>query len=242
MNTIDILTTQNVTIQYALAPARDRIFSFIIDVLMMGITLLLMSLLLASVFDGQAQRYAQFIFSSIFFFFYSLGSEILMNGQSIGKRLIGLKIVKVTGTDPTLSDYLIRWAFRFIDIWFSLGSIATIMVSSGKRNQRLGDLLANTTVIKLNPWANVSLNEILAIHSIETYKPTYPQVKQFTEKEMLFIKNALERFRQFNNQAHREALAELSEKIGKRLGVSALPYDRLEFLKVVINDYVVLSR
>lgn len=242
METIDIVTTQNVTIQYALASVRDRILSFFIDIIVLGVCVLLLILLFSSTIPGDGYEYAQYLIIFPFFIFYSLAQEIILDGQSIGKRLMNLKIVKLTGKEPTMSDYLIRWAFRFIDIWFSLGSIAVMLISSTNRQQRLGDLLANTAVIKLNPWATVNLNEILSIHSIATYQPKYPEVKKYTEADMLFVKQALERLRNFNNMAHREAIIHLADKMASQLGLPEPPKNKMEFLKTLLNDYVVLSR
>ena len=241
MQTIDIITTQNVTIQYALASVRDRILSFFIDMVVLGVCLLLIGLLL-SIVVSEMYEYVVYFLMIPLFLFYSLAQELLLNGQSIGKRLMSLKVVKLTGTEPTMSDYFIRWAFRFIDIWFSLGSIAVMLISSTDRQQRLGDLLANTAVIKLNPWANINLNDILAIHSMDTYQPKYPAVKNYSESDMLFVKQTLDRFKNFNNKAHREALELLADRMAQQLDVKILPAGKAEFLKILLNDYVVLSR
>lgn len=242
MQTIDIITTQNVTIQYALASVRDRMLSFFVDLVVLGVSLMLLLLVFTTLISSDGYRYFQYLIIFPFFLFYSLTQEILLNGQSIGKRLMGLKIVKLTGKEPTMSDYLIRWAFRFIDIWFSLGSIAIMLISSTDRQQRLGDLLANTAVIKLNPWSTVNLNEILSIHSMDTYTPKYPEVKKYSEQDMLFVKQALDRFKNFNNAAHREAITSLADKMAGQLSLPELPVNKAEFLKTLLNDYVVLSR
>jgi uncharacterized RDD family membrane protein YckC len=241
MQTIDIITTQNVTIQYALASVRDRILSFFVDAIVLGVCLMLMTLAFSSIL-GAGYDYAVYLLIVPFFTFYSLGQEIILNGQTIGKRLMSLKIVKVNGKEPTLSDYLIRWAFRFIDIWFSFGSIAVMLISSTDRQQRLGDLLANTAVIKLNPWSNVNLNEILSIHSIDTYKPTYPEVKKYSEQDMLLVKQTLDRIKSFDNAAHREALVMLADRMADQLGLASTPADKPLFLKTLLNDYVVIEQ
>ena len=242
METIDINTTQNVTIQYALAPVRDRILAFIIDLVVLAGSILILLFIIMIVFPNSLKGYAAYFVIIPLFIFYSLGSEIILNGQSIGKRILGIKIVKITGKEPTPYDFIVRWAFRFIDIWCSLGSIAIMLISSSERNQRLGDLLANTTVIKLNPWTSIRLNEVLSIKTLDSYKPVYPDVKRFSEEDMLFIKQTVERSGKHNNAAHREALDLLAEKMAGELGLTAVPSNKIEFLKTVVNDFVVLSR
>ncbi|MEO6168560.1 MAG: RDD family protein [Chitinophagales bacterium] len=242
MQTIDIITTQNVTIQYALASVRDRLLSFFVDLIVLSVSVMLLVLIFTTLIASDSLEYVMYLLIIPFVLFYSLAQELLLNGQSVGKRLIGLKIVKLTGKEPTMTDYLIRWAFRFIDIWFSLGSIAVMLISSTDRQQRLGDLLANTAVIKLNPWATVNLQEILSIHSTDTYKPTYPAVKKYSEQEMLLVKQVLDRFKSFNNKAHQEAITLLADKMAIQLKLPELPGNKAIFLKTLLNDYVVLSR
>lgn len=242
MQTIDIITTQNVTIQYALATVRDRLLSFFIDVLVLFLSVMLLIFLFTTVINTGDFDYVLYLLIFPFLLFYSLAQEMWLNGQSIGKRMTGLKIVKLNGKEATASDYLIRWAFRFIDIWFSLGSVGVMMISSTERHQRLGDLLAGTAIIKLTPWSAVSLKEVLSMHATATYQPTYTAVKNFTEQDMLLVKQALDRLKFYNNAAHHDAIRMLAEKFSDQLALAERPEDSTLFLKTVLNDYIVLSR
>lgn len=242
MQTIDIITTQNVTIQYALATVRDRLLSFFIDVLVLFLSVMILVFLFTTVINTGDFDYVLYLLIFPFLLFYSLAQEMWLNGQSIGKRMLGLKIVKLSGKEPTAGDYLIRWAFRFIDIWFSLGSVAVMLISSTERHQRLGDLLAGTAVIKLTPWSALSLKEVLSMHATATYQPTYTAVINFTEQDMLLVKQALDRLKFYNNAAHHEAIRMLAEKFSDQLALAERPEDNTLFLKTLLNDYIVLSR
>ncbi len=66
-------------------------------------------------------------------------------GATPGKMLTGLKVLKIDGQAAGLREAVIRTASRVIDYFFLIGVI--IMVTSSK-NQRLGDLLAETMVVK----------------------------------------------------------------------------------------------
>ena len=139
-------------------------------------------------------------------------------------------------------DYLIRWTFRMVDIYLSLGSVATLLISSTDKSQRLGDMLANTTVVRIRPRYAVQLKNILSMQNAGTYTPRYPEVKQMTEKDMLFVKSTLDRLKNYPNAAHREAADELAKVLSEHLGITSV-YDRSDvFLKTLINDYIVLTR
>lgn len=149
MRTLEIRTAQNVTIEYTLADVKERGLALLVDILVMLIIMLVLSIIYGTLFGPYLSEYKEYFSILPVLFFYSLVSEIRGNGTSIGKRVLGIKVVKVNGTEARISDYLIRWAFRVIDIYFSLGVLGTVMVNSTTRSQRLGDILANTTVIKV---------------------------------------------------------------------------------------------
>jgi len=92
------------------------------------------------------------------------------------------------------------------------------------------------------PKMNLKLNDVLAIRSQDSYKPTYIQAKQLDEVDVLLIKTTLERYRQFKNLAHQEAIQMLSDKVRTLLGVAPVAQTDLQFLQTVLNDYVVLTR
>jgi len=149
MRTIEVNTTQNVTIEYELAPARDRIIAFLVDFIIIIALLLLVGFIMVSVSWYGMEEYLYFLVLFPIFFFYSLVSEIAMNGQSLGKKLMGLRIISTEGKEPGMMDYFTRWVFRCIDIYFSFGSIAAVLVNSTNLGQRIGDMVGNTAVIKI---------------------------------------------------------------------------------------------
>lgn len=243
MKTIEINTAQKVTIQYELATLGNRFLAYFIDVLIMAGVITFMSILGRSAINNW-ENYLVFVYLVLapFFLFYTLGSEILMHGQTIGKRSMGLKVVKLNGDAPTTHDYFMRWMFRFIDIFMSLGSVGSLLINASPKSQRLGGLLSGTTVIRTTSQRTFTLNDILKISTIDTYEPSYPQIRKFNEKEMLFIKKVLERERRYPNPAHKKAVTDLSKHVAEELNITKIPKDRSKFLRTLINDYIVLTR
>lgn len=246
--TIDIKTTQNVTIEYELASLRDRILAYLIDfiivvafyfIFVMGLINLLGDGLMGSSM-GMYVLYG--LFPLIAFMLYHLLSEILADGQSWGKKAIGLKVVRLDGKEPGLTDYLLRAVFHIIDSVFSMGIVGALFISSSAKHQRLGDLTANTTVIKIRSAQQFSLKDILKIHSLDDYEPQYPQIRKLNEQDMLFIKNVLSRHRTFRNEAHQKAVRDLAKHLCEILDIEDQPKDKVKFLKTLIRDYIVLTR
>lgn len=248
MQTIDIRTTQNVTIEYELASLRERALSFFVDflitiVIYLGVFILLRSILPDSLFEtGMLEMFWLVLLPIAFIIFYQFLSELLGNGRSWGKRALGIKVVRIDGLEPGLSDYFIRAVFHIVDSLMSSGVLAGLLISSSPKQQRLGDMAANTTVIRVRPNARFQLQDILKISSIEDYQPRYPEVRRLSEQDMLLLKHLIARQRQYRNEAHDEAIDEAVAHITSLLQIKETPHDNIEFLKTLIRDYIVLTR
>lgn len=243
MRTIDITTTQNVTIQYELSALKDRFLAWMIDMAVIVGSMIVISIIMGIILQGSAD--GDWVFMLVLwsiFMLYTLVSEIIMNGQTIGKKALNLKVVKLNGKEPGLSDYLIRWMFRSVDIYASAGAVGALLVSASGRSQRLGGLLSNTTVIKVKPVVVFSLGDILKIDTVENYTPQYPDIRHFDESDMLMIKSAIDRWRKYPNVAHQKALFELNKKMAGELGLTEIPKESYAFLRTLVSDYIVLTR
>ena len=248
MKRIEIKTAQNVTIEYELASLRERILAFFIDfvivqfayyILIMLVmftvgNILLNSDILLGILLG--------LMPLVLFLMYQFFSEIVANGQTIGKKAIGIKVARLDGREPGMSEYLLRTIFHLVDTFFSVGIIGTLLIGSSSKNQRLGDITSNTTVIKLKSNIRFNLEDILKISTLEDYEPQYPEVKQLSEQDMLLIKETLERHRSYKNLSHNNAVNSLVDRLSKLLDIQSIPKNKVEFLKTLIRDYIVLTR
>lgn len=241
MKNIEIKTTQNVVLQYELAELRDRILAFLIDFVTVIVVLSILSIAFPFFYTETAQGvYAMFLIC--IFVFYSLAFEVLNKGQSLGKMALRIQVIKTTGGSASFSDYAARWVFRMVDVYFSFGGIASILIASSAKAQRLGDVVANTAVVRVVPRMELQLKDVLAIRSQESYVPKYIQAKALREEDVLLIKTALERQREFNNVAHRQAIEMLASRLKELLGIDDVGADKRAFLQTIVHDYVVLTR
>jgi uncharacterized RDD family membrane protein YckC len=242
MKNIEIKTTQNVVLQYELADLRDRVLAFAIDFVAIIVTISFLSAIGMSAMSTTTGRTIFSIFLLSIFFFYSLAFEVLNNGQSLGKMALRIQVIKTAGGRATFPDYAARWVFRMVDIYFSLGGIASILIASSAKAQRIGDIVANTAVVKLTPKMNLKLKDLLTIHSQDSYTPVYPLAKHLKEEDVLLIKATLDRSKKYNNDAHEEALQLLSAKVSEVVEADDHHRDNRHFLQTVMKDYVVLTR
>ena len=239
MKKIEITTPQNVTIEYKLAGLSDRIIAFIIDLLLMWGVIIMLGGLLSLLFQNAETMFS--VAAIPIFFFYTPIWEIYNAGKTPGKHFIRLQVVKMSGVSLNAYDIFMRWAFRMVDIYFSLGSIASVLISSSSNNQRLGDILAGTAIIKTGKSDRLSLEKIMKIHDLCNYEVQFPAVTTFTNDEMLLIKETSDRLKKHRNDGHKKAATLIIDKICKQLQINT-PKNQTLFLDTLVKDYVVLTR
>ncbi|MFM1931112.1 MAG: hypothetical protein RL226_415 [Bacteroidota bacterium] len=242
MKTIELQTTQNVTINYEVAYTRDRVFAFLIDALILTVVTVLCSIVLFTSSDAETNEVLFFLFVMPIMTFYTLAWEFFTGGQTPGKMLFRLKVVRADGKQVTFIDYLLRWTLRLIDIWLTMGAVGVLLISSTTRSQRLGGIISNTLVVKSSPDLHVTLNDILKISTVETHEVLYPQVRFFSEDDMLLIKNTIDRYQLYRNEAHAEALDTLVERVCEELELQPIKENQIGFLRALLKDYIVLTR
>jgi uncharacterized RDD family membrane protein YckC len=230
MQTIKVRTTQNVFIHYPLASVGDRIVAHLLDKLI----LTLYSIAIV-IFFIQIDLEIWWLWMVVLggpWTFYTLLFEIFMNGQTPGKRMMEIQVVKMNGTEPTIGDYLLRWIFAFIDLLILGGALAILVILIGGKGQRIGDVVADTTVVKLIAPRQITADEVFVTPE-DTYAPTFPQVMQLDARDIELIQRALEANKNFGNQ---QPVMAVTDRIKELLGIQTdLP--PAQFLYTVVKDF-----
>jgi uncharacterized RDD family membrane protein YckC len=230
MQTVRVRTTQNVLIDYPVASIGDRILGHLIDRL---ILIAYSVAVVASLADRDVDLwYLWLLLLGIPWMFYSLLFEVFMNGQTPGKQLMKIKVMRLNGTPATVGDFLLRWIFSLVDFYILSGAIALVAVAIGGKGQRIGDMVAGTTVVKLIEQREISAKEVF-VAAEETHVPTFTQVTQLSDKDIELIQRALEVNR---DQGNGQPVMVITEKIKMLLGIQTdLP--PVKFLYTIIKDY-----
>lgn len=248
MKSIEITTTQNVTIEYELAGMRERVLAYLLDWLILLLSyyalILLLRLLFGNVlFEGISSLVLVWLSPLGVFFLYHILFEIWNGGQTPGKRTMHIKVVRLDGKDPEWGDVVLRALLHLVDSLTSAGVIGLLLIKTTGKSQRLGDMAAHTTVIRLfSSQFQFKLDDILRISSLDTYQPVHPEVRNLSERDMIFIKNALTRYHLYPNAAHYNVVVDLSKHVAPLVHRSNYGSDPVEFLKTLLRDYIVLTR
>lgn len=84
----------------------------------------------------------------IAFIYFVLLEGPVGKGQTLGKKAMGIKVTAENGEIPTYGQSVIRNILRIVDMLPALYLVGAILIFLTKKDQRLGDLAANTQVVK----------------------------------------------------------------------------------------------
>ena len=157
---LSIDTPENVAFGYKVAGIGSRFIAALVDtviilalqVIVILALLLLARLLLGPNFDFDNPFFAWVLgllglVAFLFFWGYYILFEVAWNGQSIGKRWVGLRVIKTDGTPITLTESIVRNLVRLIDFLPAYYGVGVVTMFINAQARRLGDLAAGTLVV-----------------------------------------------------------------------------------------------
>lgn len=239
MNQLSITTTQNVTINFTAASVGARIVGQLLDIMVLVSYTVVMYYIIdlsglgesfQDMDNWSAAAIMIFLFSPVIF--YTLLLESLWDGQTIGKKVMKMKVIKIDGYQAGFGDYLIRWLFRLIEVLIGNGIIGLLAIIFNNRNQRMGDMAAGTAVISLKN--NININHTIIEDLNEDYVPTYPLVIKLSDNDARIIKETFEVAVKSRDYA---TLIKLREKIISVTGIKNQSGNDQDFIRTLMKDY-----
>lgn len=231
MEQFQIETAQNITINQNTAHLGDRMVAYLVDSFIILAYLILVIMLLVSLEIDFGDMWAFYLVLSLPAFLYYVLLETFMEGQTVGKKLMQVRVVKLDGSKPSFASYFIRWILRIIDVALTSGGIAVLTILIRGTGQRVGDIAAGTTVI--SEKKRVSLKDTLLRELPDDYKPRFPQVTVFKDREMQTIK---ELYDSAKRNGDHNVIVSLSDQIKRVTDIKA-DLRPVDLVDIVIKDY-----
>lgn len=244
MNTVRIVTTQNIELEFDLANVGERLIAWLIDlvifILYFVLIIVTVNFFLSSAFHNLERKpWTAIVFSLLIlspFIFYNLACEVWFNGQTLGKKIMKIKVISLTGGQTSLSQLLIRWIFRLVDIYLFNALPAFICVMVSDKKQRIGDLVAGTAVISTR--SRVTLQHSIYVPTEQpAYAVSYPEIANLGDQDMQLIKDVLI---QVNQTGNRMLAIHAADKIRQILQIQT-NLEPVFFLQVLLADYNYLT-
>lgn len=208
-----VVTPEHVQVQFQTAGLGSRAAAHIVDLAILAIvnTILFASLYYSSLklwsgFLGLGQYFVAIISLAVFLinWGYFVALEYFWSGQTIGKRVVGLKVVQENGQSVTFLSAIIRNLFRLVDSLPAGYLLGALVCFFHPQHKRIGDLVAGTVVI-----FESTQERLLVKHNIKKVLEKWPgQLPQVTLED--YHKHAFAREDWFVLSAFIERLATLS--------------------------------
>ncbi|MDB5337248.1 MAG: putative rane protein/domain protein [Planctomycetaceae bacterium] len=164
---------------------------------------------------------------------YFMYSELAMDGQTFGKRICGLRVVRIDGSPLNFSTSFIRNSMRLIEIFPIM-----LMPLFSKRLQRLGDMLAGTIVIAVAPEKRHKLERADIDFEIgdESFKFELAQLERVRSQDFHAIKRVLERWNRLSEVQRNTLLDQLVPPLVERLQATPpVLTDRARFIRDLLD-------
>lgn len=236
MEHININTSQNVNIEHDAASIGDRMLAHLIDYLVFFGYFLILLLLSSFSFNYETSVMIILLLPVLC---YDIFFEYFFNGQSLGKKVAKIKVVRLDGSSPTLANLLIRWIFRIIDNILVWGSVAVITLICNSRGQRLGDIAAGTAVVKSSRKIHFSDSSFFV--APEDYVPVFSEVQVLSEKDINTVKELYLFSIRNGNALSKELLSKTRGILEKKMNISP-KMETLSFFQTILKDYSYFNR
>lgn len=149
---LEVETPDHVILRYDLAGGGNRGFAALVDFVLAALVFigsLWAFSLLANVLPGATPFFGMLVlFTFTLAWSYFVLLEWLWQGQTVGKRLYGLRVIRDDGAPAGFVAVLIRNLIRIIDFLPAFYGLGLLMIIFTPRSQRLGDLAAGTYVVR----------------------------------------------------------------------------------------------
>lgn len=243
-DTLKIDTPENVTFDYPVAGIGSRFLAALVDTAIIALlqVIILGTLLWIiaqvnnfSLFDASNNSSNEQIFywilgliillSFVFYWGYYIFFETLWNGQTPGKRIVGLRVIRANGTPVSVSEVVIRNLVRTIDLLPIAYGVGVVTMFISQNSRRLGDLAAGTVVVhekrttELHDITTDRQRELATIKTNSTPPPSFPMDRLKVEDVQLIEEYLLRRGQLTNRQQLAgHILNTLLERLGESVG------------------------
>ena len=237
---ITIDTPEQITLEFALAGIGSRSLALTLDTLLQGVLYLIVILIavfspshaLGWIPSAWAPAIAIFLAFCVYWGYFA-AFEVLWRGQTPGKRVVGIRVVKDTGRPINAIEGIGRNLMRAVD-GFLFYAVGLVCVMISRQNRRLGDYVAGTLVVHDKKTAEVKPDWDLASTAIST---SSPELAQLSEEDLVVIETYLHRRLDLDPMVRVNTAIRVSALVERKTGLKR-PSDQSDddFLETIARE------
>ncbi|TMD59229.1 MAG: RDD family protein, partial [Chloroflexi bacterium] len=236
---LHIRTAEHVGISYELAGIGNRMLAAFFDILFLGIVIVGGFLVAAVILRQLGVSLAvDFIVSAVLVvllllvvpFGYWVAMESLWNGQTLGKRIVGIRVLRDDGSPVGFFAIATRALLRSLDLVPIIFPIDIVLIVASKKGQRLGDIVAGTVVVKARVERDFSTLRTRAVPQGEAPVVT---VRGLSGEGQRLVREFALREGGLKPEARTEVARAIARTIRPAIPESAAHPDDVEFLRAV---------
>ncbi len=213
---LEVETPEHVVLDYEIAGLGSRALAAIVDTLLLTLWLFAMTLILSRLIGGLGEWVFAIIglFAFLSFWCYFTFFEALRNGQTPGKRWLGIRVVLDTGHAVSFGAAVARNLLRIADFLPPPYLIGAIFVAVHPRGKRLGDLVAGTVVVRDRPAEAPAATQTQS--PADQAELAAAGVPELADEEFHFLREFAERAPQLPAEVRSRLAGRLTERLGAR--------------------------
>lgn len=242
---IRLRTPESVELEFPLAGIGSRAYALLVDYTLIAIAMLAV-LLIGLLFSFQTFAYAvqdpsdfrpssigwivAFVLLGLFAIFvgYFVFFETLWQGQTPGKRMAQIRVIREDGRPIGLPQATLRALLRVFDD-ILVGLVGFLLIVQGRQEKRLGDWVAGTVVIQelrvKKDKDIIAIRDEIRANQVADAMLETANFNLVTPDDFAIIREYLTRRSRFSVKALETVSLRLAQQLKARLDLEALPFD-----------------
>ena len=227
---LKIDTPEQIALELPLAGIGSRFLAIAVDTLIQIALYLLTGLIFLlllpegfSIFRLLGPAIAIFIGFSIYWGYFAL-FEIIWKGQTPGKRVAGIRVIKESGRPINAFEAIGRNLMRAVDFLPGIYGVGLVCMMLNKQSRRLGDFVAGTVVVHEKPTDQVRPTWNTAAESVSALGG----IGQVTPEELVLIETYLSRRFDLEPEVRLRTAIQIAERIKAKTGLQPQSHQHVD--------------
>ena len=248
---IDIETPEKIIFSYTISSTGARIVSYSIDAFIQILFILILYLIVYAnqgfnfsgsshgLFTELSGLFAAFAFLLYFLvqWGYFIFFEVITEGQSPGKKLMKIRVIKTNGESLDFATIILRNLLRAVDafpVYHLLGGIVSIADS---KSRRLGDIVSDTIVVREIAF-NLKEPDFITLFRASSAQSAFTLYnKRLNEEELYILRRFLNENSKLSTIKQHEIAFRLAQKIKKQLHIQGEIDNPMTFIERIYRGH-----